>query len=345
MHSSRRSTVRCAGLVTALVLGGFCLAALAFAAPVGAVTVLSYNVQNLFDDVDDGLEYDEYRSSSGWDRDAYFARLSRVDEVVRLATGATLVDAIVLQEVESPRVALDLSGDFLRRYRHIASGEPGRTTTQVVVLTRRAPEMTRAHRAVEVELVPGGEPRTVWSSRAVVDVVLAGGKTRLFAAHWKSQSGGTEATAPLRIREARLVRGVVASAPPAAGAAVLLVGDLNESPTADDATGAPAMPAPRTALATLTDPIPGLERRFRTLWVDEGFPGSYYFRGAWSRLDHAYLLAPPAASSGALGTLTPIASAKLLDRSGIPLRYDPRRRFGYSDHLPILVTVTTARSR
>ena len=140
MHSSRRSTVRCAGLVTALVLGGFCLAALAFAAPVGAVTVLSYNVQNLFDDVDDGLEYDEYRSSSGWDRDAYFARLSRVDEVVRLATGATLVDAIVLQEVESPRVALDLSRASRmrspaapRRPHRCASARPGSS----VVWSRR----------------------------------------------------------------------------------------------------------------------------------------------------------------------------------------------------------------
>ncbi len=343
MHRRKRFTLPAVGFAALTLAGIPC------AAPVAAVTILSYNVQNLFDDVDDGLEYEEFRTSGGWDRDAYFARLSRVDEVVRLATAGVSVDAIVLQEVESPRVALDLTRDFLRRYRHIASGESGRTTTQVVVLTRRAPVATLAHRAVEVELVPGGEPRTVWSSRAVVDVVLAGERTRLFAAHWKSQSGGTEATAPLRIREAELVRAVVAASPPAAGRTVLVVGDLNESPAPSrrpSGAGAaqPTATAPPTALVALTEPIPGLERRFRSLWNDEGFPGTYFFRGAWSRLDHAYLLAPGDASSGVSGTLTPIDSPKLLDRSGVPLRYDPRRRFGYSDHLPILVTVTTDRS-
>ena len=285
-------------------------------------TLVSYNVQNLFDGIDDGTEYDEFRSDSGWTRDRYYDRLERVEEAVRLAAGGALPQVIALQEIESPVVAADIVRDFLRRHRYVMTGRAGHTTTQVVVLSRTPPERQRTHAVSEVVLA-GESMRTRWTSRDMVDVTFARPPLRVVVAHWKSQSGGQAATAPKRLREARLVASLLeGEAAGAVGRAVLLVGDLNEdlreSPRHDGAWPTAWM---------------------RTLW-DESSPGSYVYRGEWERLDHAFLL-----DTGVYaGSLRVGLHPRLLDERGFPYRYDPRTRRGYSDHLPIAVTLTRRQS-
>ena len=215
------------------------------------LSLLSYNVQNLFDDRDDGTEYDAFRASSGWDRERYYGRLERTEAAIRLAAGALpggrLPDVLVLQELESARVAADLARDFLRRYRHIAAGPAGTTTTQVVILSRHRPALLRAHGALVVRDVPDTSARglaassftTVWRGRDTVEVRLSSPDLVLLAAHWKSQSGGEAPTEYLRRLEAALARALThdwyreeALRAPAAGGVgrppLLLVGDLNE---------------------------------------------------------------------------------------------------------------------
>ncbi len=351
--------------------------------------IIAYNVQNLFDGTDHGLEYAEFRASSGWDRGDYYDRLERASEAIRRTAGGRLPDIVVLSEVESAWVAADLARDFLRPYRWVSGApEPWRAAvhdapahppspTRVVALSRRRPEV-RTHRAVQVDLVPGAGVRVRWRGREALELRFASRGLRLIAAHWKSQSGGERATEPLRILEASLVHDLL-EATADAGAdypATLLVGDLNEGldeerqhggawPTAlapwraseavpvgaaaPRAAGAAepghAAPGPAARIWFVEADAPvavGATRAaplgpvFRTLWDRTSFPGTYWYRGEWERLDHAFLLAPEEYD----GRIEVGSWDALFNPDGTPARYDSRRGRGYSDHLPILVTLT-----
>lgn len=209
-------------------------------------TLVSYNVQNLFDDVDDGGEYAEFTVSGGWTRERYYDRLARIADVLRRVSPRR-PDVVVLQEVEHAGVARDLTRDFLRSMRYVAAGT-GPTTTRVVVLSRRRPERIRTHRVVAINLVPtrrgayaipGADatprahatpaPRIVWASRELVDVELLRPALIVLGAHWKSQSGGERETEWQRRLEAALTNRVAAErAAVSREAPLVLLGDLNQ---------------------------------------------------------------------------------------------------------------------
>ena len=97
--------------------------------------VLSYNVENLFDDRDGGLEYAEYRGAR-WGGERYAAKLAAVARAVRSSCPGG-PDLVALQEVENQRVLSDL-GDRLGalgyRYR-VFVPQPG-AATGVAFLSR-----------------------------------------------------------------------------------------------------------------------------------------------------------------------------------------------------------------
>lgn len=298
-------------------------------------------------------------------------------------TAGGLPDIVVLTEVESAWVAADLARDFLRRYRWVsAAPEPRRAVpsqalapaaprpaypapaTRIAVLSRRRPEL-RSHRVVQLDLVPGSAPRVRWQGRETLELRFARQGLRLLAAHWKSQSGGERQTEPKRIIEAALVHDLLQATSVAEVdyPVTLLVGDLNEDlhearqhgrawPTAlvpwsltaagDAAPGGRAgarirfveADSPPAAAAAGDGPV------FRTLWHGADAPGTYRYRGEWERLDHAFLLA----GDEYRGRIAVGAWDELFDAYGGPARYDARRGGGYSDHLPILVTVTRRRA-
>ncbi|MFW6356558.1 MAG: endonuclease/exonuclease/phosphatase family protein [Spirochaetota bacterium] len=327
-------------------------------------TVLSYNVQNLFNGTDDGGEYREFTRAEGWSRDRYFARLERLDATVRRLSAGRLPDVIVFQELEGAGIGRDIARDFLRGHRHVLSGPAGETATQVVMLSRLTPTAVSAHRVCEIAVVPGERGRPLWTSRVAVDATFAGRALRVIGAHWKSQSGGEAVTEPKRIREAALVRDVLACAggprdavgSPSPLIATLLVGDLNEDLDEYRSHGG-AWP---TALVRCEDleeiherhgPVaPGIVfapadavadgAGFRTLWSTSDAPGTYSYRGEWERLDQAFLAAPPEVG----GELRVGLDPELLFANGTPARYDSRSGSGCSDHLPIVVTLTRRRA-
>ena len=317
------------------------------------VSLLSWNVQNLFDDVDDGSEYREFTRDGGWTRERYVRRLERIDEAVRLAGQNGPVashgpDLIVLQEVEHAGIGKTLAHDFVRSHRYVI-GDPRRnTTTAVLVLSRHQPRAVRFHDAVRVAVVPGSsEPEVTWRGRALVEVELAinGVSLSVLGAHWKSQSGGETRTESYRRQEGRLARGILARRAPEA----ILVGDLNE----DLDEYGQHRGAYQTALMHSEHPgstlsfvyadeqpgAPGDDGEMRadvaSGWARGTRPWTYAYMGRWERLDHAFLALPSDLSI----SLEPLV-ADLLIRDGIPDRFDPRTGHGFSDHLPIVVTLT-----
>lgn len=340
------------------------------AEPTVVARVLSYNVHNLFDDVDDGREYPEFRSDAGWGRDDYYRRLARLDEAIRLVAAGRRLDVVTFQEVESSKVAADFARDFLRGFRYISAGPYGISNTKVAVLSRRKPVAVRAHRVVELRLVPdrpGSLPPVLARrpGRDAVDVTLASPDLRIISVHWKSQVGGEARTEPQRKLEAALIHDVLADDSAGASQAVLLIGDMNADvdqyrrhgrsfPTAikriEDVAEAQAAFGPlrpgirylggegNLAVSARGEDVPfdAGAILFRSLWDGVEEPGTYRFRGEWSRLDQAYLLAP----QWFAGKLEVGAHPRLTARDGAPFGFSPRTGAGYSDHYSILVTIT-----
>ena len=329
------------------------------------VTVMSYNVHNLFDAEDSGLEYPEFSVSAGkWDDARYRSRLERLAEVVREAAPATKgPDVACLVEVENRRALEDLRRGQLASSGYAASvlvPAPGQAVN-CGILTRLPLLGLRAH----------GIDSRGSQGRYVLEAALDAGGRRLtvFLCHWKSKLGGAEATEPERACAAALVArraAEILSADPAAE--ILVCGDFNEEPTEFEKVGGayptalmPFDPGRTGAAAAagagaaagggclfVTGDAAGAGRA-----ADGGpvlyspWPGndgwSYMMDGRPERIDGFLLSAGLLDGEGlSFESFGPLDADFLLDASGVPVPYNARTGAGYSDHLPIVLTLSLA---
>ncbi|HUV07687.1 MAG TPA: endonuclease/exonuclease/phosphatase family protein, partial [Spirochaetia bacterium] len=189
------------------------------------LTIMSYNVDNLFDDVDSGTEYEEYDPGGGrWTNEDFTDKLKAVAEVIKRAHPRG-PDIVALQEVEN-RLCLDrLCDDHLSnldyRYRVLV---PARDQAVHCAFISRYP-ITRVG-----ALNPG-----YWEGRAqrmIVEAVIEveGHSFHVFNNHWKSKIGGSRATEPARLASSRLLAeriGEILAEEPQAD--IVVLGDFNEN--------------------------------------------------------------------------------------------------------------------
>ena len=339
----------------------------------GSVSLVSYNVENLFDARLDGTEYADFTPASGWDEDNVASRLRAVSGVIRELRPRP--DVLVLVEIEN-RAVLDrlLDGylaDLPLDYRAVVRGS---TTATGVALASRYP-ITE----VRALLARSGETPPL---RPIMEARLDLGDRDLgvFANHWKSKRGGAPATEPLRRASARLLSErllELADAEP--GTPVVVAGDLNEQPdelrrngqayptalaplelvASWNAAGGPewynpgfrASPrwillapvdgstAPAPVFAPPPPPTaPGAApgRAAPVLldpWSLVGAGGSYWYYGSWERIDH--ILLNRSATDGALQlqSFAAPAPSAALTAEGTPR---DAAAGGPSDHLPVM---------
>jgi endonuclease/exonuclease/phosphatase family metal-dependent hydrolase len=321
----------------------------------GRVSIVAYNVKELFDAHDDGTEYPEYSVARGrWDESRYKTRLALVAEAVlasRPAASPPGPDVLCLEEIEGARALEDLRAGALAkaRYRYSAVADAEGGPFANCVLSRLPIVSSSGHSATLGETKAG---------RDVLEVELDSGGRRLvvMACHWKSKVGGAEATEEARREAAALLRGRIAARLAAdPGAAVVACGDFNESPDELSRVGS-SYPTALVALAD-ADRFPGAGRilvasspeearaegeiALFSPWEESG-GYSYSFGGKRERID-GFLLSPGLAGrvSGNPGLsyagFSAIAAPFLVEEDGDPVAWDSSRRSGYSDHLPILL--------
>ena len=315
------------------------------------LSVLSYNVQNLFDDVSNGTEYNEFDPSSGaWGTEAFHIKMQHIAEVLRSARPGG-ADVVVLVEVENENALATLNETYLKGLGYsIYAGESGRTAVTVGLLSRLPVREVRAHHLdsprddqirdiLEAHLDYGGE-----------DLVL-------FVNHWKSKLGGAEETESVRILAASfLIRRILALKDEEPAACVLLAGDLNECwdeyeridrayQTALLPMGAQAAHPGRSLFLTGDVAFPEISSAGVVLyspWMSsEPNAGSYFYQGGWETIDH--LLLGPGFFDGVkleYDGFSVVRPGFILTAEGYPLSWNSERESGYSDHLPILLTLT-----
>ena len=131
-------SIQIVALATALVIAGTGSILGGCGRAADQLAIVSYNVQNLFDDQLDGGEYSEFRPENGWDDEQFHAKMKRISEALRLSgDNGSLPDVAVLHEVENRAALVKLNELYLdRAYRNVLHlSRPG-DAVQSAVLSR-----------------------------------------------------------------------------------------------------------------------------------------------------------------------------------------------------------------
>jgi endonuclease/exonuclease/phosphatase family metal-dependent hydrolase len=179
------------------------------------ITVMSYNVENLFDLVNNGHEYPEFKPGRcNWTEETYRIKLGNTADVI----AAARPDIVVLVEIENENVVRDLRAALATRsarYNYVALGNEPNSSSTIPVILSKYPIARSQGLGVQME----SEEHT----RNILEAAIALGRDTLtiFANHWPSQRWPESQ----RIVCARVLAGRLRQLP--AGTDYLIAGDLN----------------------------------------------------------------------------------------------------------------------
>ncbi len=301
------------------------------------LSIVSYNLENLFDPLDDPGKEDEDSTPSveQYPRDIAL----RARSIAEMLAGP---DIVAVQEVEKLAVLEDLAAHELLAgfgYQAVLEEGPDVRGIDVGYLYRAERVRLISHRQAQActdheDFLPdppiacpepgGGSGWELFSRPPLVarfEHRASGGQVTLINNHFKSKGGGDAATTPTRSRMAEHVLDLVsAERADAPEVPVLIVGDLNEF-------------YDREPIQILTDD-PG---DYVNLWLDEELVAeddrySYIFNGVSQILD--YILTPPGLEVASFGALH-VNTDQGADPPWLEGGESPRA----SDHDPLLLTL------
>lgn len=313
--------------------------------PANGYTVAFYNVENLFDTINDPSINDEAYlpdSEVAWNTERYLTKLDNLGRVIAAMDTLDFPHILGLCEVENHAVLFDLSQN-----RHIRAANyeivhyegPDRRGIESALFYRPDYFLPLHSEALKVrwEGMGRANPRDILY---VKGIVATKDTLHLFVNHWPSRMGGQERSEHLRIGHAQFLRKVVDSLFSIdRNANIIVIGDFNDNP--DDAS----LFAHLRAVAPSGDVREGHLFNLAMVPYLEG-EGTLYFR-SWDFFDQVIvssnLIAP---RSGRLyaGPIEVIKKDWMLfypPRGGEPRpnRTSSSRSYfgGYSDHLPVMV--------
>jgi len=325
----------------ALIL--FLVAALSLSAQQKESCIAFYNVENLYDTINDPMVDDEEFLPQGknkWTGERYEKKLRNLARVLdSLCSGPSLLG---LSEVENEQVLKDLVAHPLlkgKKYGIVHRNSPDKRGIDVALIYRKeafAPESVASLRVV----LPGD------SGYPTRDILLVSGKLHghlihVLVNHWPSRRGGEQESAGKRMAAAGVARKAVDSLfKKFADAQVVLIGDFNDQPS--DASLLQGLRAEgESGKSDLLNLSAALAERG---------DGSHSYKENWNMLDNlivsrnftnrkkGLLLIP-----GSAAVYRPIwMQDKYARHQGAPYRSYAGPKFigGYSDHFPVFFRVS-----
>lgn len=306
------------------------------------VRVLSYNVENAFDDRVDGTEYSDYGRSSNYYADRLWqVKIDHIHEVLQATDNPTIVGLV---EVENQRMAamiLDAVRDL--GYRDMAVTTGGSVTQCVLISSFPIQSVTSLPTSTGVRDILA----------ASVDV--EGTPVHVLVNHWKAKDSGE--TESVRIKSAKIARTEVDRLLKQDSAAdIVLIGDFNSTESEHAATGRTT--GINDILRTTSDRTSMTAQGTRSLY-DPWFEMPASQRGSeihgpkWESLDHIIMSPGMFDRTGVSydeGSFEAFRAPFLLSyqRAGdgrqVPKRWqesgNQHGSDGYSDHLPVIADFT-----
>lgn len=305
-----------------------------------------YNMENLFDTIDDPNTRDEAHTPEGryrWNNRRYTRKLNNLRDVI-IGMGDRIGNEppwlLGVCEIENSQVLEDLVRVITlggSNYKYIHKDSPDDRGIDVALLYKPAKFLPTYFRTYGV-LVKGQEGYRDHSR----DILLVEGwlqeqKVYIMVNHWPSRSGGRARSEAFRMQAARVHRRITDSIfrllPEAA---VISMGDYNDNPPDNSLLYACQSNTPG---ATLYNPMKGLY---------QGGMGSLAYRDSWHLFDQI-LVSETFLSKGnfkiiGAGIYAP-ARIKIRNgpHAGYPWRTYTAGRYsgGYSDHFPVYLILET----
>ncbi len=305
--------------------------------------VAFYNVENLFDTIDDPLTIDEDFTPTGklqWTAPRYNEKLSRISEVIDMLPGELPV-FIGLCEIENRSGLVDLvkqpklnTGADMGSYEIIHADSPDERGIDVAAIYDASRLKNVRFEYYSIALPDPKDPNT----RDILHARGALGKDEIhfFVNHWPSRSGGQAESEPNRFAVAALLRSKIdAVLSENSNAKILIMGDFNDHPNDKSMF---------EILGAKNEPSAPLYNQMYAIHAAGN--GSYFYKGEWGALDQMITSSGFMITKGwhvdaqAAGVLR---DEKILfrDKEGITR---PSRSYagdsykgGYSDHLPVFI--------
>ncbi len=291
--------------------------------------VACWNVQTFFDSTTDGCEYDEFKKSSRWGKEPYIERIERLCSVIK----ALDADVFVMEELENEGVLHDISnflaGEWNSRkvYGHACFAKEDGGAIGCGVLSRWPLSDFTVH-GLDVRTQKVSMPRM--RPLMKVSVMKNCIPLVLMVNHWKSMSGGKEVSEKWRLMQESVLCECVAECE-VQGLPVLACGDFNRDIgdfCLTDGFGGVLLRGKNGSGAEVSSPWYGEDGSIAS-------PGSYFFDGEWSRIDHFF-----AGSHAVIEEFEPCTAGPWCrEDTLVPVKYTVWNGNGYSDHLPIMCRV------
>ncbi len=321
------------------------------------LTLVSYNVENLFDTIDNPLtDDDEFLPSAErhWTKKRYYKKLHHIANVISRAGGELDFPAFVgLVEIENNEVLEDLTlhTDLANaRYKYVISHSPDRRGIDVALLYRPDVFTELEHSEIEITFPSNLDKR----SRNILHLfgkVFNEEPLHLFVCHAPSRREGARETQRYRntvMKELKKACEQVYEED--AEAHIIIMGDFNAPPNEINHSKAlnskffsrrynnKHLKDKELILFNMMSEVP-----------DDNAPGSYCYRGRWEQLDQFIISQSLLREESALQYLDNSVrnyAPRYLQRNRrisagyrIPWRtyLGPHYIGGYSDHYPILM--------
>lgn len=245
------------------------------------MTIAFYNVENLFDTIDDPNKKDEEFTPEGrkkWDQKRYEKKLNDLAKVLSSIDSVKLPAIIGLCEIENRKVVEDLiqTGKLAKAKYKVAHIESPDVRGIDVALAYQ----NKQFKFVSQEAIPiNFEDAPDYKTRDILHVSgrLKGEDTHIFVNHWPSRIGGLEQSEPRRTFVASVLKNkvdeIIAENP---SANIIIMGDMNDEP--DN----------KSLLETLSAKLPGSNSGLANLMfpLDQQNKGTYNYRNTWNMLDN-----------------------------------------------------------
>ena len=204
-------------------------------------TIAFYNVENLFDTINDPLKFDDDRTPDGKDKwiSAYYNdkvhKIARVLSEIGLDKTKSSPDIIGLAEIENKNVLVDVINDPLlknQNYSIIHFDSPDARGIDVALLFKKDVFVPMSFKSYELVLYNDSGYRDYTRDQLLVSGFFDNEPFHFIVNHWPSRRGGEAKSRPNREAAARLNKKIIDSLlKKDIKAKVICMGDLNDDPT------------------------------------------------------------------------------------------------------------------
>lgn len=294
-------------------------------------SVVFYNVENLFDTIDDPTKNDsEFLPTSNnlWNSSKYFEKLDHINKVMDQINNPLLIGLVEIENAHVVRDIVKQSNKMKNTYGVVHYDSPDERGIDVAMI----------YDSITLKLIESGYirytlPDTAYSAtRDIVWAKYKNGKDVFYAMvnHWPSRRSGEKESEGNRIIAATAARKFIDSLmTDNKNVKIVFMGDLNDHPQDK---------APQMVYEKLTQMI----------YPKSGsYGGSYCYKNQWEVLDH--MMVSPA-FMGKKGIRIVPESGKIFSFDFLITEYKgnkvPFRTYGskeylagYSDHLPVAISI------